>query len=259
MCDGHNPNSPHSLAATVRDSSVALPPSPKSLLNDLLVANRVLFKQGAVDAFGHASVRHGPYNDYFLLARNMVPGRVTADDVVTFDFEGIPINAKGRKVYLERFIHSDIYRSHPDIMAVVHSHPPSIVPLSVLKAFPLRPLFRMAGFIGRAAPVFEIRDVGGSATNLLISSRGLRKALAGMFSDSCIVLMRGHGSTVVANDLRTAVYRAVYAEINARYQFESGCHGKLTYLTVEEAEVCVSSIERQVQRPWDLWKEQAMA
>ena len=182
---------------------------------------------------------------------------MTADDIIEFDLDGAPVNANGRKVYLERFIHSEIYRAHPDVMAVVHSHSPAIVPLSVSKSFPLKPLFHMAGFIGRGAPVFEIRDAGGPATDLLTSDAKLGKSLAAMFSDSKIVLMRGHGSTVVAHDLRTAVYRAIYAEVNARFQLAAGRHGEIVYLTPEESDACVLSIEGQIDRPWDLWKEMA--
>jgi HCOMODA/2-hydroxy-3-carboxy-muconic semialdehyde decarboxylase len=187
----------------------------------------------------------------------MAPGNVTIDDIVEFNLEGEPVNANGRRVYLERFIHSEIYRTWPDVMAIVHSHSHAIIPLSVVKNFPLRPLFHMAAFIGKAAPVFEVRHVGGNDTDLLIKNQKLGRALADMFKSSAIVLMRGHGSTVVGETLQKAVYRAVYAEINARYQMEANKLGPITYLTEEEARSCVASVEGQIQRPWDLWTEEA--
>lgn len=246
-------------AFTVQVADTGMPPTAvsRALLDDLVVANHILFNNGVVDAFGHVSVRHDGRPDRFLLARNMAPGNVTAEDIVEFNLDGEPVNANGRRVYLERFIHSEIYRSHPDVMAVVHSHSHAIVPLSVVKGFPLRPLFHMAGFISSAVPVFEIRDVGGNATDLLISNRKIGKALADMFETSMIVLMRGHGSTVVADTLQKVVYRAVYAELNARYQVTANALGPITYLTEEEAASCAKNIETQVQRPWDLWKEEA--
>lgn len=257
MCSNHGSTPAEVASVSVPDSGMAATRARGSLIDDLVTANRILFKQGIVDAFGHVSARLDTRSDRFLLARNMAPGRVKTDDIVEFDLDGAPVNANGRKVYLERFIHSEIYREHPEVMAVVHSHSAAIVPLSVSKSFPLKPLFHMAGFIGRGAPVFEIRDAGGTATDLLISNARLGKALAAMFSDSKIVLMRGHGSTVVAHDLRTVVYRAIYAEVNARFQLAAGLHGEVVYLTPEEAEACVLSIEGQIDRPWDLWKEMA--
>ncbi|MGA8294376.1 MAG: class II aldolase/adducin family protein, partial [Rhodoplanes sp.] len=77
------------------------------------------------------------------------------------------------------------------------------------------------------------------------------------FAKSNIVLMRGHGSTVIAPSLRQVVYRAVYAEINARYQLATMPLGEVNYLTAEEAKSCERNIEAHVQRPWDLWKKQA--
>lgn len=228
-----------------------------ALIADLVTANHILFDQGVVDGFGHVSARHDAFPDRFLMARNMAPGQVTAADIMEFDLDGEAVSGNGRKIYLERFIHSEIYRARPDVHAVVHSHSQAIVPLTTVKDMRLRPLFHMAGFIGAAAPVFEIRDVSGPGSNLLISDRRLGAALAEMFASSEIVLMRGHGSTVVAESLRTAVYRAVYAEMNARYQIEAMRMGEVTYLTPEEAAHCRSTIEPQAQRPWDLWKWEA--
>ncbi|WP_168879876.1 class II aldolase/adducin family protein [Rhizobium sp. P28RR-XV] len=233
-------------------------PSP-SLIEDLVNANHILFDQGVVDAFGHVSVRHDSRPDRFLLARNMAPGRVTADDIVEFALDGEAVNANGRRVYLERFIHGEIYRRRPDVLAVVHSHSHSIVPLSVSKTMRLRALFHMAGFIGQEAPVFEIREVGGDCTDLLISNNALGQALAEKFDTSDIVLMRGHGSTVVAPTLKQAVYRAIYSEINARYQLEATRLGDVVYLTEEEGRTAAQNVEAQVHRPWDLWVEQAQA
>lgn len=228
-----------------------------ALLDELVAANHILFDQGVVDAFGHVSVRHDNRPDRFFLARNMAPGRVTRDDLVEFTLDGEAVNAKGRKVYLERFIHSEIFKARPDVQAVIHSHSHSIVPLSVVKGAHLRPLFHMAGFIGLRAPVFEIREVAGEATDLLISNNDIGAALARHFSSSDIVLMRGHGSTVVGDSIKRAVYRAVYAELNARYQLQAMQLGEVTFLTEGECRACVDKVEGQMQRPWDLWLEKA--
>jgi ribulose-5-phosphate 4-epimerase/fuculose-1-phosphate aldolase len=235
------------------------PPTPATvaLIDNLVLANHILFHHGVVDAFGHISARHDVRDDRFLLARNIAPGRVTADDIVEFNLDGQPVNAQGRRVYLERFIHSEIYRARPDVKAIVHSHSHAIVPLTIADNFPLRPVFHMAGFIGKAAPVFEIRDVGGNGTDLLISNAKFGKALADMFKDTSIVLMRGHGSTVVAETVQKAVYRAIYADINARYQIQASQLGNIAYLTEEESRSCIANVEGQIQRPWDLWVEEA--
>lgn len=247
------------VSVAASDSGRACPPANPELIADLVVANQILFDQGVVDGFGHVSARHDADPDLFLLARNMAPGQVTAEDIVTFTHDGDPLDAKGRRVYLERFIHGSIYRARPDVMAVIHSHSHAIVPLSVSRQTRLRAVFHMAGFIGQCAPVFEIRDTAGDATDLLISSDALGRALAQTLGDGTIVLMRGHGSTVVADSVPRAVYRAIYAELNARYQTEAMRMGEITYLTEGESAATMVSIEGQIKRPWDLWKAQAAA
>ena len=228
-----------------------------ALIDDLVTANRILYDHGVVDAFGHVSVRHDKQPDRFLLARNMAPGSVTAGDIIEFHLDGSPVDPHGPRPYLERFIHSEIYAARPDVAAVVHSHSHSIVPLSISAQHRLRAVFHMAGFIGSEAPLFEIRDTGGPATDLLIRSPELGQALARSLGAANIVVMRGHGSTVTAPSLRLAVYRAVYAELNARYQAEAMRHGPITPLTAEEAAACAASTEGQIYRPWDLWAREA--
>jgi ribulose-5-phosphate 4-epimerase/fuculose-1-phosphate aldolase len=253
------PNSGQPIAVDVADSADAGAAASAALIEDLVVANHILFDQGVVDAFGHISVRHDKRPDRFLLARNMAPGNVTADDIVEFTLDGEPVNAGGRKVYLERFIHGEIFRKRPDVMSVIHSHSHAIVPLSVVKGVRLRALFHMAGFIGTGAPVFDIRDAAGDGRDMLISDNMLGRALADCFDGSDIVLMRGHGSTVVANSIPLAVYRAIYAELNARYQMQATQMGEVIFLSEAEARACLDRVEGQTQMPWDLWKSQAQA
>src|SRR5918997_2440450 len=106
----------------------------------------------------------------------MAPGSVTPDDILEFHLDGSPVAPQGPRAYLERFIHSEIYAARPDVMAIVHSHSHAIVPFSISVQHRLRAVLHMAGFIGTEAPLFEIRDTAGPATNLLIRSPELGRA-----------------------------------------------------------------------------------
>lgn len=230
-----------------------------SLFDDLVTANHILFDQGVLDAFGHVSTRHDQRSDRFLLARNMAPGRVQAQDIIEYDLNGTPLDADGRAVYLERFIHAEIYKARPDVMAVVHSHSPAVVPFSVSKTTELRATSHMAGFIGLTTPVFEIRKYAGPTNSLLITNNELGRNLAEVLGERSLVLMRGHGSTVVADGLQRVVYRAVYTEINARIQSSAMQLGEVEFLTEGEIAETVRVIETQVSRAWDFWKLKAAA
>lgn len=233
--------------------------APAALIAELVTANHILYDQGVLDAFGHVSVRNPAHPGRFLLARNMAPGLAQADDIIEFDLDGNPVNAAGRAIYLERFIHSEIYKARPDVMAVVHSHSPSVVPFSVSKTSPLRATCHMAGFIGTAARVFEIRDYAGDTNSLLITNNELGHALSQSLGERSLVLMRGHGSTVVADSLHRAVYRAVYTELNAQIQSAAQQLGEVTFLSEGEIAETVRVIETQVGRAWDFWRIKAGA
>jgi ribulose-5-phosphate 4-epimerase/fuculose-1-phosphate aldolase len=222
-----------------------------SLRDDLVIANHILAKHGVVDGFGHVSVRHEQHPDRFILARNIAPALVTLDDLLEFDLDGNPVAPDGPRVYLERFIHSEIYRRRPDVVAVVHHHSPSVIPFGVTGAA-LRPIYHMSGFLGAGVPVFDIKCDAGD-TDMLIRTPALGVAHACCLGDGAATLMRGHGATVVGGSLQQAVYRAVYMEMNARLQSDAMRLGDVTYLTQAEAQLAAATIDGQVQRPWELW------
>ena len=226
------------------------------LLQDLVDANHILFNEGVVDAFGHVSARDDRRSDHFLLARNMAPGSVEVGDIVEFDLDGKALNGEDRRVYLERFIHGEIYRARADVMAVVHSHSPAVVPFGVVPSAPLKPICHMSGFLGEAAPVFEIRDTAGPATDMLIRTPALGAALADRLGPAAVVLMRGHGSTVVGGTVRQAVFRAVYTEVNAKLQSEALRLGPPIFLTAAEAAAAAATNDGQIDRAWNLWLEE---
>src|SRR5262245_44476001 len=102
-------------------------PTVSSVTGDLVAANRILARQQIVDAFGHVSVRHPMNRDHFLLARSIAPALVEAYDIQEYDLDGNPIDSKARPSYLERFIHSEVYRAQRDVNAIVHCHTPSLI------------------------------------------------------------------------------------------------------------------------------------
>ncbi|MFH5824263.1 class II aldolase/adducin family protein [Georgenia sp. AZ-5] len=221
---------------------------------ELADANRILFEQGVLDAFGHVSVRSEDDPETFLLSRNLAPALVGPKDVQRFTLDAVTDDP--RPPYLERFIHAEIYRARPDVMAVVHSHSPAVVPFSV-SAIPLRPVLHMAGFLPQATPVFEIREVAGTGTDLLVRTAELGVALADALGRAPVALMRGHGSVAVGGTLPEAVYRAIYTEVNARAQAQALQLGGATFLTAEEGAAAAATNASQIDRAWTFWRDHA--
>jgi HCOMODA/2-hydroxy-3-carboxy-muconic semialdehyde decarboxylase len=233
----------------------------KALINDLVAANRILYRQGVVDGFGHVSARHPARPDRFLLSAAKAPGRVTAEDIMEFDLDGKPIDARDRPTYSERFIHSEVYKARPDVNAVIHSHSPTVIPFSVTQV-PLRAVHNTASFLASGVPVFEMRKAAGM-TNNLVDDAARGKALAETLGDRPVALLRGHGNVVVGPDLRRTVSRAIYTEVNARMLLQAvTLGGPITYIDPEEnkqieARRGTRVTGHSVDRTWQMWLEEA--
>jgi len=232
------------------------PPS-RSLLDDLVAANRILYAQKIVDGLGHVSVRHDKNTQMYVLAAERAPGLVTRRDLAIYDLDSNAVTLRDRRPYNERFIHGEIYKARPDVSSVVHCHTPSFLPFCVCQVG-LRPIYHMSGFLGRGVARFEIRDFAGM-TDMLVSNPALGKALAQSLGDKQIVLMRGHGATMAGQSIKHAVFRAIYGAINAAVQLEAMRLGEVTYLADEEALKGADINDRFVDRSWALWKLEAMA
>ncbi|MES2946442.1 MAG: class II aldolase/adducin family protein [Pseudomonadota bacterium] len=224
---------------------------------DLASANRILFNQGVLDAFGHVSMRHPTQPDQFLLSRNMAPATVTPEDVLAFDLHGHLLGGGGQKIYLERFIHAAIYAARPDVHGVVHSHAAAVLPFTIVKSARLRPVCHMGGFLSGMIPTFEIREHAGFGSDLLIRDITLGGQLASCLGKNAAVLMRGHGVTVNGKSLRQAVFRAVYTQNNAQIQAAAMALGEVTYLTDAEGLAADEANTGQISRAWDFWCSQA--
>lgn len=228
--------------------------SEAKMIAELVDANHILFNERIVDAFGHVSARHPDDAQRFLLSQSKAPALVEAEDIMTFDLDGRAINEDSRPAYLERFIHSAIYRERPDVMAIVHSHSASVIPFGVARNSRLRPVCHMGGFLGSGPPIFEIRTVAGTASDLLIRNAALGNALASKLAGESVVLMRGHGSTAVGSSIKQAVFRAIYTERSALVLKDSMSLGEVECLTEEEAKATSEVNDSQLSRPWQLWK-----
>jgi ribulose-5-phosphate 4-epimerase/fuculose-1-phosphate aldolase len=199
-------------------------PLDKAFIDDIVAANRTLARLNVLDAFGHVSVRDPRNPHRYLISRSIAPESVSAGDIL------------------------------------VHSHSPTVVPFTVTRA-KLQPLLHNAGFLGLGVPLFEIRKSVGDGTDLMILTPNLGKDLAKKLGkDAAVVLMRGHGDSVVGPSLPNAVFRAYYTEINARQQLAAiTIGGPINFMTRAEALTSNDAMLRASARPWALWRKTALA
>lgn len=234
-----------------------------SALQDLVLSYRILAAHGVVDAYGHISMRSETNSERYFISRSLAPDLVTESDILEFDLESRPVDQRGRAMYLERYIHGEIYKARPDVMAVVHNHSPSVIPFGVTKT-QMRPLFNTAAFVGKGVPVFEVRDFQPSG-DVLIKTPHLGESLAGVLGSHPAALMRGHGAVVVGVSVPEAVIRSIYLELSAKLQAQSlalaGPQDEIVYF--DEAEVTETCARQDSagtwERTWQLWRTKALA
>ena len=241
------------LDASAQMPSASLPGVDPALLEDIVVGSRILADFGVADGFGHVSARHPTNPNHFLMSRSLAPALVTADDIMEFDLDGNPVDARGRTVFLERFIHSEIYKARPDVMSVVHTHSPGVIPFSVSKV-PLRAMFHNPAFLAVGVPVWDIRKDFGE-TSMLVNNAALGKSLAETLGDKPVVLMRGHGDVTVGPTVKMAVFRAYYTDVNAKLQAQAiALGGEPNYLTPGEGVKADQTNFAVMDRIWNLWR-----
>ena len=234
-------------------------PADPLLIEDLVAANRILALEGVLDGWGHVSVRHDRDPGRFLLSRSLAPELISADDILEFDLDNNPVDARGRDLYTERFIHGEIYKTRPDVKAICHTHAPPVIPYGVTNV-PLRPMYHRAAFVGLGVPVFEIRDAAG-ITDMLIRDPALGRALATSIADKPAVLMRGHGATVVGQSIPRLVGRSIFLALNATLQTQAMLMtqgGPINYLDAGEVHLIESREGYGLGRAWKAWKKRAL-
>ncbi len=244
-------------AKITKPKSTRIITASRDLVDDIVAANLILFDHDILDGFGHVSARHDKDPERYVMSSYVAPGIVTRAEIREFTLDSVPVPDRNERHYSERFIHGEIYKARPDVMAVIHSHAPPLIPFGTTGA-PLRPMYHMSAMVGLGVPVFEIRRFANDG-QMLIRSPQMGHALAGVLADKPMVLMRGHGATIVADSLHLVVYRAIYAALNAKLQLDAmRMGGEVTYLQDDEVALCVETVENTNERAWAMWKKQAL-
>lgn len=225
----------------------------RATLEDLAAASRILVDQGVLDAAGHVSMRHPHDSGRFLMSRSLAPALVTADDIMQLTLDGETCDAGGRTPFIERFLHAEIYRARPDVMAVAHGHTASTIPFG-LAGTPLRATYHNAAFLAAGVPVFDIREAFGT-TDIVINSATRGAALAAALGDKAVVLLRAHGVVIVGPSIEAAVFRAVFTDVSARIQLQAAAlGGEIAALDEAEGRLADAVNLATLGRSWDLWK-----
>ena len=222
----------------------------QTVFEELVTATKILLHEGILDTFGHISARDPEDPGGFFLAQKLAPSHITTADIQRFNLDGE--TSDNRPSYLERYIHSEIYKARPDVNCVLHSHSPAVLPYCFTDR-PLRPVTHMGAFMGEAVPVYEIRDKHGDATDLFGGGHEVCADIAEALGDSPVVLMARHGVVNVGKSVREVVFRAFYTEQEAAALTAGLQIGNVKYLSPGEVETAGKLVGAQIDRGWDHW------
>lgn len=217
----------------------------------LATANRILAREGVLDAFGHVSLRHPTDPARFSLARSLAPELVTEADILEFDLASQPVGPCEVALYSERVIHGAIYQARPDVNAICHHHAPAMLPFC-LADLTLRVVTQLGATIGRHVPMWDQRTEFG-ATNHLVTRADEAQSLARCLGPHAIVLMKRHGATVVGANLRELVFRSIYSVRDAELQLRALSYGPIDSFTDDEIDLAGKFPEATLSRAWNYW------
>jgi ribulose-5-phosphate 4-epimerase/fuculose-1-phosphate aldolase len=220
----------------------------QALRREVAVANRIIERLGLSNAFGHVSARI-PGTETFLFPTRRSPGLADEKSLLVLDTDGNLLSGQGTP-NSELWIHARAYAARADIGCVVHAHPPACVCLTQIGQ-PHRIVHNQGGaFVDGVA---EFERIG------LIRTRELGDLLAQRLGSGIAVMMRGHGVTTVAADVRTATITACFLEESAALQLRmlaaaGGKPERIRAFTPEEAErVCDQLSPDIVERAWEYY------
>jgi len=220
----------------------------KNLRRDVALANRIVERFGLSKAFGHVTARI-PGTGTFIMPTRRSPGFADENTLITLDTDGKVLSGEGTP-NSELWIHARAYAARADIGCVVHAHPPACVCLTQIGQ-PHRIVHNQGGAF--AGGVAEYERIG------LIRSRELGDLLAQRLGGGIAVMMRGHGITTVAADVRTATIAACFLEESADLQLQmlaaaGGDAARIRAFTAEEAERVRDQLTPGiVERAWEYY------
>ena len=232
--------------------------SNEARIEDLITASHILANEGILDSFGHVTVRSATDPSHFFMPRAMPPALVSRADIVEMDLDCKPVTPNAPRLNGERYIHCEVYKARADVQSVIHTHDLEVIPFGLTNT-PLQPVVAQAGFLPKETPLFEVRDAYGSASErgMLVLNSFLGKALAQKLADNPVVLMRGHGETVVGRSVKEAAVRTLYTNIDARAQTAAMSFGS-QLVVLDDAELAAYAKEERPDRPWDNYKQRML-
>ena len=221
------------------------PDTPDRAMKQRLVdAIRMLEQAGIIDHSGHCSARRDE-GTFHINSGASVRGALSIDDIVTVDLDGNLVEGSARPP-LEFHIHSEIYRSRPDVNTVMHTHPRWSTFLTIA-GVPFQPVYAQGALLG---------DVALMDSPLSVNTKAMGQTLAATLGQARAVLLKAHGVVVVGADLIESFALAAYVEENAYRQYMAMQIGQPYIFSEAEQQACRRNLWSPAlfKKVWDYYR-----
>lgn len=211
----------------------------------LATSCHILYKLGLSDYLGHPSVRLDP--DRVLIKPKHSPKIRGMDtmgpaDMVVIDLDGKLVEGE-HEPPSERFIHTEIYRARPDVVAVVHTHQPMATLLGIV-GLPILPLLHVESLVVEQQPVPTF------ACAELIVSQEQGRQVAEALGDHRVCHLQGHGIVSVGQNVPEATLGAIHLERLAEVNYRVALLGRAPRVIPPKE---LQALKRQLASPAGRW------
>jgi ribulose-5-phosphate 4-epimerase/fuculose-1-phosphate aldolase len=159
-------------------------------------------------ALGHISYRLDDTNTMLIKGKGVDEAALRftePSDIVEVDFDAETVDGpSGLRAPSEAFIHTQIFKSHPEARSVIHCHPEHAILVSICE-LEILPIYGMA----RPGAELAIQGIPFFRKSLRVLSPEMGDELAEFMGDSKVVLMKGHGISVYGSSVEDATVRAL--------------------------------------------------
>src|SRR5213594_1717454 len=198
----------------------------------MVLACKVLQKQRVLDGYGHLTARLP--DGRILSTPHMPPGKVALRDLIIIDADGNKLEGHGEPNG-ETAMHTSIYKARADVQCILHYHPDELIAVAA-SGQGIKVIANCGVHFYRGTPIYD--------SPILIRNPQLGDKVAETLGDRNAVLLRGHGGTVVANDLDTLLRLGIDLVRTARIQIMAASLGPLKTHSETECEDMVQFHER---------------
>ena len=204
----------------------------ESLKEKMLMACKVLQHQGVLDGYGHLSARLA--DGRLLSTPHMPPGKVALRDLIIIDADGNKLEGQGEPNG-ETPMHTSIYKARDDVQCILHYHPDELIAVAA-SGQGIKVIANCGVHFYRGTPIYD--------SPLLIRSSQLGDKVAAALGDRNAVLLRGHGGTVVADDLDTLLRLGLDLVRSAKIQLMAAPLGPIKTHSQDECRQMIKGHER---------------